>query len=91
MYPEEFVTLWFLHVWENQATFNIDNLINAHKVKIQQNYIHWWDGNTKTFSKLNFLNKFKTIFFFRKVPKARELSLRTGAQTMLYLSLVTWI
>ena len=56
----------FLHVWDNQATFNIDNLINALKLKIQQNYMHWWDSKTKNFSKLDFFNKFKTNFTLEK-------------------------
>ena len=67
----------FLHVWDNQATLNIDNLINALKLKIQQNYIHWWDGKTKTFSKLDFCNKFKTNFSLGKYLLCRDFDRHT--------------
>ena len=62
----------FSHVWDNQATFNVDNLINALKLKMQQHYTSWWSNKTKTFSKLDFFNKFKTKFMLEKYLICRD-------------------
>ena len=66
-----------LHVWDNQATFNIDNLMNALKHKIQQKFMHWWDGKTKTFSKLDFFNKLKTNFTLEKYLRRPDVDRHT--------------